>query len=78
MSTSLNKVLTFKEGCAYTGYKESYMHKLTSSGIVPYSQPNGKKIFFEREKLEAWMLGNPSTSLQDKQIQAATYVSTKK
>ena len=71
-----SKVLSFEQGCEFLGYKKSYVYKLTHSGIIPFSKPNGKKIFFDREKLEAWMLGNASTSLQEKQIQAATYVST--
>ncbi len=76
MDFSKSKVLSFSQGCEFLGYKKSYVYKLTHSGIIPFSKPNGKKIFFDREKLEAWMLGNASTSLQEKQIQAATYVST--
>jgi len=73
-----NKVLTFAQGCQYTGYKPSYMHKLTSSGILPHSKPNGKTIFFEREKLEEWMLSNAKSSRLQKQIEAATYITTNK
>lgn len=73
-----NRVLTFEQGCQYLGYAKSYVYKLTSAGILPYSKPNGKSIFFDRDKLEAWMLGNANTSQQDKQIEAATYVSTHK
>ena len=76
MDFSNKKVLSFEQGCEFLGYKKSYVYKLTSAGILPFSKPNNKKIFFDREKLEAWMLGNASTSLQDKQIQAATYIST--
>lgn len=72
------RVLTFKEGVQFLGYTKSYVYKLTSGGILPYSKPNGKSIFFEREKLESWMLGNASTSRDEKQILAATYVSTHK
>ena len=71
-----NKVLTFEQGCQLLGYKKSYVYKLTSAGILPYSKPNGKSIFFEREKLETWMLGNASSSLREKQIEASTYVTT--
>lgn len=73
-----NKVLTFEQGCQYLGYAKSYVYKLTSAGILPYSKPNGKSIFFDRDKLEAWMLGNANTTQQEKQIEAATYVSTHK
>ena len=73
-----NKVLTFEQGCQYLGYAKSYVYKLTSAGILPYSKPNGKSIFFDRDKLEAWMLSNANTSQQDKQIEAATYITTHK
>lgn len=52
------RVLSFEEGCAYLGYKKSYVYKLISAGVLPYSKPNGKKIYFDREKLEGWMLSN--------------------
>ena len=71
------KVLSFEEGCNYLGYKKSYVYKLTASGILPFSKPNGKKIFFEREKLEAWMLSNASNGIAERQIEAATYETTK-
>ena len=76
MDFSNNKVLTFEQGCKYLGYAKSYVYKMTASGILPYSKPNGKSIFFEREKLENWMLSNAKTSLAEKQINAATYVTT--
>ena len=71
-----NKVLSFEQGCQLLGYKKSYVYKLTHSGIIPFSKPNGKRIFFDREKLENWMLSNASSSLREKQIEAATYVTT--
>jgi len=76
MEKSINRVLTFEQGCKYLGYAKSYVYKLTSAGILPYSKPNGKSIFFEREKLENWMLSNAKTSLAEKQIEAATYITT--
>jgi len=76
MNYSNNKVLTFEQGCEYLGYKKSYVYKLTSAGILPYSKPNGKSIFFDRAKLEDWMLSNASSSKEEKQTDAATYVNT--
>ena len=55
------KVLSFKEGCKYLGYSEKYTYLLISKGVIPFSKPNGK-IFFDREKLEAWMLSNPKNN----------------
>ena len=71
-----NKVLTFEQGCNYLGYAKSYVYKLTSSGVLPYSKPNGKSIFFDREKLEAWMLSNGTHSLNEKHIIAATHITS--
>ncbi len=76
MDFSNNKVLTLDQACQYLGYAKSYVYKLTSAGILPYSKPNGKSIFFDREKLEAWMLSKASSGHEEKQIEAATYVST--
>ncbi|MFP5041903.1 helix-turn-helix transcriptional regulator [Parasediminibacterium sp. JCM 36343] len=73
-----SKVLSLKQACELLGYKKSYVYKMTSAGILPFSKPNGRKIFFDREKLENWMLGNASTSLKEKQIEAATYATTHK
>ena len=70
------RVLSFTEAAKFLGFAESYLYKLTSAGIVPYSKPNGKKIFFDRIKLEEWMLGNPSTSNDQKEIAASTYIAT--
>lgn len=78
MSNSLNRVLTFEQGCQYLGYAKSYVYKLTSAGILPYSKPNNKSIFFDREKLEEWMLSNSSPSLLEKKVSGSTHVTTKK
>ncbi len=73
-----NEVLTFEQGCRYLGYSKSYVYKMTSAGILPFSKPNGKSIFFERQKLEEWMLSNVHTSRAQKEIEAATYISIHK
>jgi excisionase family DNA binding protein len=72
------KVLNFEQACQFLGYSKSTMYKKTSAGILPFSKPNCKKLYFSREKLEAWMLGNASPSIHDREIEAATYLSTRK
>jgi excisionase family DNA binding protein len=78
MDFSKNRVLTFEQGCQYLGYAKSYVYKLTSAGILPYSKPNGKSIFFDRQKLEDWMLSNASKTQEERQMDAATFVNSKK
>jgi excisionase family DNA binding protein len=52
------KMLTLKEAALYTGYKESYLHKLTAAKKLPFSKPSGGAIFFDREELEEWLSRN--------------------
>ena len=78
MDLSQKRVLSLEEGCQYLGYKKSYLYKLLCSNRIPYSKPNGKKIFFDREKLEEWMLSNANTTQAEIDSAAATYVTTHK
>lgn len=52
-------VLNFEEFCLYTGISSSFAYKLTSGRVIPYSQPNGKKIYFDRVLVDLWLLKNP-------------------
>lgn len=72
------RILSFEEACAYTGFAESYMYKLTSARKIPHSKPNGKKLFFDREKLDEWLLSNPIKTEKELNQEASAYVSTHK
>lgn len=52
------KKLTLKEASLYSGYKESYLYKMTSAKRIPHSKPEGGAIFFDREELEEWLSRN--------------------
>jgi len=60
------KMLTIEEACSYTGYTIGYMYKLTSSQQIPHFK-RGKKVFFDKDELIAWMKQN---KVQDIQTQA--------
>lgn len=68
------KVLTFDEACDYTGISRSYLYKLTSSGVIPYSKPNGKVIFFDKEKLDKWLLKNARKSADEIKEEALSFL----
>lgn len=60
MNIQDKRILTFSEGCELLGYKKSYVYQLVKEKKLPFSKPpNGRRIFFERAKLEAWLLGSP-------------------
>lgn len=75
---SNKKVLTFDETCEYTGISRSYLYKLTSSGVIPFSKPNGKVIFFDIEKLNKWLLKNARKSVHEIEEEALNYNMKKK
>lgn len=68
------KVLTFDEACEYTGISRSYLYKITSSGVIPYSKPNGKVIFFDKEKLDKWLLKNARKSADEIKEEALSFL----
>ncbi|WP_136468958.1 helix-turn-helix domain-containing protein [Flagellimonas onchidii] len=60
--SSNKEVLTFEEACEYMGVSRSFLYKLTSRRQIPHSKPNGKMIFFEKRKLNLWLLRNKRKS----------------
>jgi excisionase family DNA binding protein len=53
---SFNKnVLSLNEACLYTSISKSYMYKLTSSKKIPFYNPFGKKIYFNKDELDKWL-----------------------
>lgn len=76
--TQNKKVLSFSEACSHTGFAPSYMYKLTSSNKIPYSKPLGGKIFFDREKLDTFLLSNPVKTTSEIEAAASTHVTTRK
>ena len=71
---SANKeVLTFEEACEYMGISRSFLYKLTSTRKIPHSKPNGKMIFFEKKKLNVWLLQNGRKSKAEIKSEALKY-----
>lgn len=67
----LNKpTLDIQETAIYTGLKESYLYKLTSTQEIPHYKPRGKKIYFNREELDEWLQQNRVKS--NSEIEQAT------
>jgi len=47
--------LSLTEAVAYTGYKKSYLYKLIHTHAITFYKPNGGKIFFDKDELDAWL-----------------------
>lgn len=53
-----NKLLTVDEAAAYMGFSKGYLYKLMNRHAVPYYQPTGRRCWFKREELDAFMTSN--------------------
>lgn len=70
---SQKSVLTFEEACRFSGLSRSKLYKHTSANTVPFSKPFGKLVYFDRLKLEKWMLQNPISTTDEIETQAQKY-----
>lgn len=54
-----DRPLNFEEAARYLSCSKSYLYKLTHRRLVPCYKPLGKRLFFRRGELEAFILQNP-------------------
>jgi excisionase family DNA binding protein len=51
-------IMDLREASKYSGWKPSYLYKLTSTNQIPHYRPRNGKLRFRREELDSYMLGN--------------------
>jgi excisionase family DNA binding protein len=66
--------LTLDECASYTGLSTSHLYKLTSSGAIPHYKPNGKKLYFDRSEIDAWLRQNRVITRSEIEQQAANHI----
>ena len=59
------EVLNFNEAAVYLEVSHSHLYKLTSTGTIPAYKPNGKKLYFNRQELNTWLLSNRQSSVSN-------------
>ena len=69
----IKKFLTAEEAAEYMGITMSYLYKLTHLKMIPYTRPFGKKIYFEREALDAILRSNPVRTEEEVSEMAQSY-----
>ena len=65
---------TFQEACSHLDISPSYLYKLTSQNKIVHFKPNGKKIYFQKSDLNAWLLRNRVSTADELEQQAIDYV----
>lgn len=73
LSKTFKTILTVDELIDYTGFKRSYIYKLVHLNEIPYSKPQGKILFFDREEIDHWLRQNKSQSKAQIENKALDY-----
>ena len=55
-------VLTANEVAKYMGISMSHLNKLTMRKEIPYYKPTGRKRYFNRKEIEAWLQTNRAST----------------
>lgn len=76
--SSVKQILTVEDLINYTGFSRSYIYKLVHKNILPYSKPNGKTLFFQKNEIDSFLLQNKSISNAQLTQKAFDYVSKSK
>ena len=65
LRTHVDKPMAIDEACKFLDCSKSHLYKLTSTHQIPHYKPNGKKIFFSRHELCAWITRNPVKTVSE-------------
>jgi excisionase family DNA binding protein len=76
-SISQKEIFSLEEASEYLGVSTSYLYKLTSTKKIPHYIPTGKKIYFKKEELTAWLFCKPQITVEDLNREANNYLNSK-
>ena len=72
-----DKPLTLEESAAYLDISPSYLYKLTSSQRIPHYKPHGKRVYFLKSDLNAYLLQGRVRPIDEIDQEATDYVTLK-
>ncbi len=67
-------VLNFDEACKFLDVSPSHLYKFTSAKSIPHFCPQGKKLYFKRDELEAWLLRNRQSTADEVKEDPSDYL----
>jgi len=67
-------VLNFSEACKYLDVSPSHLYKLTSQKQIPHFCPQGKKLYFRRDEIDAWLQRNRQSAADEIDKMATDYI----
>lgn len=70
MLLAAKSVLTLSDVADLTGLSKSQIYKLICSKRIPHYRPDGRRIYFERAEIEAWLKQNHVPVFDEEQTAA--------
>jgi excisionase family DNA binding protein len=70
------KSMTVDEVAAFIGLSKSTIYIKTMRGLIPHYKRD-KRVFFERDEIEAWLLENKRITTAEAAQQADKYIASK-
>jgi excisionase family DNA binding protein len=67
--------MNIDEVCTYTGLCKQSVYKKTSLNEIPHSR-RGRRLFFDREIIDLWLLENRRVTTSEAENQAEQYLRT--
>ncbi|MGQ7855809.1 helix-turn-helix domain-containing protein [Pedobacter sp. WC2501] len=71
------EVFTIDDLCKYTGLSKSFVYKKTATQSIPHYKPSNKILIFKKSEIDAWLLKNKISTLDDIEQQAINFVTGK-
>ena len=72
------KPLTFNEAAAYLDVSKSHLYKLTSSNRISHYKPQGKRVYFSKSELDAWLLRGRVSTQDEVDQKAVNFMAEKR
>ena len=70
------KTMTVDEVAAFTGLTKSTIYIKTMRGLIPHYKRD-KRVFFDRDEVEAWLMENKRITTSEAEKQADKYLAQK-
>mgnify|MGYP003646039791 FL=1 len=73
---TISPIMTIKQVSAYLDLSLSALYKMTSTKEIPHAK-RGKRLYFDKKDIDAWVLENKITTSSDIEKMASEYIQRK-
>lgn len=70
IAIGVKSILTVEELSDYLGLTPAYIRKMTYNREIPHYKPSGKKLYFNREEIDEWILSSRIPTAEELRAEA--------